>query len=56
MTQELNIGDRVYLRHEEESIVPEGWRTVTALSKHGGFRVGGNTIVWPSRVTEVQRK
>lgn len=45
------VGDIVVLSHEEDSIVPAGEYEVTKVNEDGSFHVGGNTAVWPRRVT-----
>ncbi len=46
----LKTNDVVYLKDELDSIIPEGFHTVSKVNEDGSFHVGGNTAVWPSRI------
>ena len=44
------VGDRVFLSHEEDCLIPAGEYTVSQVNGDGSFHVGGNTAVWPRRI------
>jgi len=53
----MNTGAQVRLiGHTEapQTIVPDGWHTVSKINPDGSFHVGGLTAVWPSRIAEIK--
>lgn len=51
----LEVGDIVTLADEPDCIVPAGTYTVSSIEEEGCFHVGGNTAVWPRRVTKIRK-
>lgn len=53
MTQDVTVpevGEEVYLLPEDDSIIPDGYHTISQKNDDGSFHVGGNTAVWPRRI------
>lgn len=48
----MKAGDHVTIKPEPGAIVPAGSYTVSQVNPDGSFHVGGNTAVWPRRVTK----
>jgi hypothetical protein len=48
----MSVGDKVVLKTEEDSIIPEGEYRVSKINEDGSFHVGGNTAVFPRRIQE----
>lgn len=49
----LCSGVLVTLCHEDDCIVPAGNHFISQVNPDGSFHVGGNTAVWPRRVTRI---
>lgn len=47
----IRVGDTVTLKDEPDCIVPPGKYRVSKVNPDGSFHCGGNTAVWPRRVS-----
>lgn len=47
----MKVGQTVTLIDEIDCIIPAGTYRVSKINANGSFHVGGNTAVWPRRIS-----